>query len=120
LGIDHGFPDEVIGGEMHDGVRLFDRRQKFLAVEDVSDDGFETLSQKIKAGGQIVVDEDLKAGPSQHSRRMTSDVTGASYHQNLQLSPPLFSRFDRAFNLYEVNGPQFDRDRSSLLRAARL
>jgi hypothetical protein len=104
----------VIGGEMHEGVRLLDRRQQLLAVVDVSDDGFETLSQKIKAGGKIIVDEDFVACPSQHPRRLTSDVPGASYYQNLQLSPPgSHDSTERSIFIKSTNR-NFDWDRSSL------
>ena len=88
LGIDHGFPNEVIGGEMHHCIRVLDRWQKFLAVVDVADNGFETLGQKIKTGGEIVVEEDFQAGSSQHPRCVASDVPSAAHHQDLQLNPP--------------------------------
>ena len=60
---------------------------------NIANNHFEPAGKKVKAGGQVVVNKNLKAGPPQHSRRLAPDITRPTNHKNFHVNSASALRF---------------------------
>ena len=75
----------MVGGKVHHRVGLLKSVQQLLAVVNIPDYHFESAGKKLKAGGQVVIDENVKTSPPQHPRRLTADITRPANHKNFHV-----------------------------------
>ena len=104
--IGHGFADERIGGEVHDGVRLggFDRVENVAKLLRFAQNEFGAwVHRRAMAFGEIVIDCDLMAGVQQFFRANGADITGAAGDEDIHALTMKGACCGAKFKMAEIN-----------------
>ena len=84
--VGHGFADERVGGEVHDGVGLggFDGVENVALLLRLAQNEFRArIHRRAMAFGEVVINRDLMAGVEQFFRANGTDVAGAAGDKNV-------------------------------------